>query len=304
MSTESIPQGNRLPSGQDARASTDQLARLIEAEIERIRRARPHLSSRLDSASNLLLLQLASPPRQRPVRVRIAADGRRRFLVSSTSSGGVVYSVDPATYACSCPDAHRRGIGCKHGLCCFILEKAARTQKKGCSACERGWVYRAVEIVNPATGELVEATNPTRCTRCRDGLSHTFVERWLEDQRWIFARTRASNPHWYCLRSEAADPKVFEEVVAHLREFGGPYLWWGSTYLQYVAGQHAYWTMGASVENTVVINRKSLEQVRVDELRNTGGGGIQWPWLHNDIEAERAELRKRESDQDELEEEA
>jgi len=62
--------------------------------------------------------------------------------------------------------------------------------------------------------------------------------------------------------------------------------------------------MGASVENTVVINRKSLEQVRVDELRNTGGGGIQWPWLHNDIEAERAELRKRESDQDELEEEA
>ena len=300
MSTESIPQSNRLLWGQDARASTDQLAASIEAEIERIRRARPRLSSRLDRASNLLLLQLASPPRQRPVKVRIAAGGERRFLVRSTSSRGVVYSVDPATYSCSCPDAHRRGVGCKHGLCCFILEKAARTQKKGCSACDRGWVYRAVKIVNPATGELVEATNPTRCTRCGGGLSHAYVQRWLEARRWIFARSRASNPHWYCLRRDADDPKMFERVVEHLQEYGSPYVWWGSTYLQYVAGQFAYWTMGASVEDTVVINRKSLEQVRIDELRNTGGGGIQWGWLHSDIEAEREELRRQEAGQEEL----
>src|SRR5215210_5321118 len=131
LSDASIPHDARASKNADRRAL---LAESIEAEIERIRETRPHLSSRLDRASNLLLLQLASPPRQRPVKVRIAADGRRRFLVSSASSGGVVYSVDPATYACSCPDAHRRGIGCKHGLCCFILEKAARTQKKGCSA--------------------------------------------------------------------------------------------------------------------------------------------------------------------------
>ena len=83
-----------LPEQENARASKNAdrralLAERVEAEIERIREARPHLSSRLDRASNLLLLQLASPPRQRPVKVRIAADGRRRFLVSSTSSGGV-----------------------------------------------------------------------------------------------------------------------------------------------------------------------------------------------------------------------
>jgi hypothetical protein len=118
MSASRIPENARVSS-----RDREVLAGRIEWEVERIREARPHLSSRLDRASNLLLLQLASPPRQRPVKVRIAADGRRRFLVSSTSSNGVVYSVDPATYACSCPDAHRRGIGCKHGLCCFILRR-------------------------------------------------------------------------------------------------------------------------------------------------------------------------------------
>ena len=56
------------------------------------------------------------------------------------------------------------------------------------------------ELVNPATGEVAEVINPVRCRRCRDGLSHDFVPRWLESQRWIFARSRATTPHEYCLR--------------------------------------------------------------------------------------------------------
>jgi len=90
-------------------------------------------------------------------------------------------------------------------------------------------------------------------------------------------------------------PEDLREVVEHLREDGSPYLWWVSTYLQYVVGQHAYWAMGASVENTELIDRKSLERVWIDELRNTGGGGFQWRWLHCDVEADRAKLRRQES---------
>ena len=292
----------RAPLRPDGASDQDRIAQAVEREIERIREARPHLSSRLDRASNLLLLQLASPPRLRPVKVRIGTDGRRqRFLVRSLTSGGVVYCVS-RTFQCSCPDAHRRdqGRGCKHSLAVYILWRVSRTQKRGCSACDRGWVFRGEEILDPETGEVVEAINPVRCTHCGDSLSHAFVQQWLEDQRWIFARSRANNPHWYCLRSEVADPKIFEQVVEHLREYGSPYVWWGSTYLQYPAGRYAYWTMGAGVENTELVNRKSLEQVRIDELRNTGGGGIQWRWLHGDVEAERAELRRQESNQDEL----
>lgn len=304
MSTDMI-QDDARASDQDARASKHAdhralLAERIEAEIARIRAARPALESRLDRAGTLLVTQLSCSSSLRPIRARIAADGTCRFLVSSSSSPRTTYSVVPGTFECSCPDARRRGKGCKHSLACFILEKASLTQKKGCSACDRGWVYRAVKLVNPATGELVEATNPTRCTRCGDGLSHEFVQQWLESQNWIFAKSRVDNPHWYCLRRNAGDEATFERVVEHLREYGSPYVWWGSIYLQYPAGRYAYWSMGASVENTELINRKSLEQVQIDELRNTGGGGIQWRWLHGDIEAERAELRRRESAQDEL----
>jgi hypothetical protein len=302
----SLPeQENARASDHDARASKNAdrralLAERVEAEIERIREARPHLSSRLDRASNLLLLQLASPPRQRPVKVRIAADGRRRFLVSSTSSGGVVYSVDPATYTCSCPDAHRRGVGCKHGLSCFILRRVGRTQRRGCSACDRGWVFLGEGIVDPESGEVAESINPVRCTRCGNGLSHAYVRHWLEGQRWHFAKSRPDNPHSYCLRGEASDHEAFERIVEFIREYGARYPWWGAVYEQLPLGEYCYWSMGAPLSETQLINRKSLEQVRQDQLTNKGGGGVVWPWLHGDIEAERAELRRQEAAQDEL----
>ena len=303
MIENSVPGPNAKGLDQDARAfkNVDRqvlLAEFIEAEIERMREARPNLSSRLDRAAALLLAQLSLPPQTRPIRLRIGTGGRRqRFLVRSLTSGGVVYCESPITFECSCPDAHRRGQGrgCKHSLAVYISRRVGRTQRRGCSACGRGWVFRSEEVLDPDSGEVVEAINPVRCTRCGDGLSHEFVKQWLEDQRWIFARSLASNPHWYCWRREAADPKIFEQVVEHLREDGSPYLWWVSTYLQYVVGQHAYWAMGASVENTELINRKSLERVWIDELRNTGGGGFQWRWLHCDVEADRAKLRRQES---------
>jgi len=161
-------------------------------------------------------------------------------------------------------------------------------------------VFLSEEILDPATGELVEAVNPTRCLRCGGGPSHAFVQGWLEDQRWIFARSRASNPHWYCLRRNAGDEAIFERIVEFIRERGVPYLWWERHYLQYVAGEWAYWSMGSPIQETSLINRKSLEQVRLDQLWNRGGGGIQWGWLHSDIGAEREELRRQEAGQEEL----
>lgn len=303
MSTASVPPDARASerNWKAARAADrDELAALVEREIERIREARPHLSSRLDRAAALLVAQLSLSPQTRPVRVRIGAGGTRRFLVRSTSSRGVVYSVDPTTYSCTCPDARRRGIGCKHGLCCFILRRVARAQKMGCSACERGWVFIGEEIVDPETGEVAEVVNPVPCMRCGNGLSHAFVGEWLASQRWIYAKSRPDNPHEYCLRREASDPGVFEKVVEHLQTYGHPYPWWGTVYMQYVSGHYAYWSMGSRPAETKLINRKSLEQVRQDQLTNRGGAGVVWPWLHTDFERELAALRRQESAQEEL----
>jgi len=277
MSTDMIPPDARA-SDQDARASKHAdhralLAERIEAEIERIREARPHLASRLDRTSNLLLLQLASPPSQRPVKVRIAANGRRRFLVSSTSSGGVVYSVDPATYSCSCPDAHRRGVGCKHSLCCFILRRVSRTQRRGCSACDRGWVFSGEEIVNQETGEVSTFHNPTRCRACgtvqSPYLTDMELQKWMSSVRWVYAKSMPKHPHEYTLKHEQ-DEELFERVVRTVWDHGYDRAYLRRPWRSLDVGDYFVWVhtepkprMPVPLENTVLVNRALRVQERI-----------------------------------------
>jgi len=262
----------------------------VEEALARLRQARPHLEGRLDRAATYLVVHMSSSTRTRPIRVRIRRTGRPVFLVASLTSGGVTYEVDPADWSCSCPDYHRRGSACKHALAAWILASTAPapTTKQSPGAQE------AVQ----GDDEREEATMLERTPS--DSLTHAQARRWLEAQRWHFAKTMPDNPHSYCLRREAADEGMFEAVVAHIREFGQPYPWWGTVYLQYVAGDFAYWTMGKRPQETILVNRKPLKRVRLDQLTNKGGGGIVWPWLHTDVEAEREDLRRQESGQDEL----
>ncbi len=103
------------------------IAERIEQELDRLRRfadaARPALATRIDRAGDILVTHL-SCRRSNVIRVRVGADGPR-FLVSSASSGGAVYVVDPASWSCSCPDHHRRGAVCKHALACWALGRAS-----------------------------------------------------------------------------------------------------------------------------------------------------------------------------------
>jgi hypothetical protein len=182
-----------------------------------------------------------------------------------------------------------QGSACKHALAVWILASAATDPT----------TKRPAEAQEPIQGdEGEEATVPKRAPS--DGLTHAQARCWLESQRWHFAKTMPDNPHEYCPRREAADEGMFEAVVTHIREFGQPYPWWGTVYLQYVAGDFAYWTMGKRPQETILVNRKTLERVRLDQLTNKGGGGIVWPWLHQDVEAEREDLRRQESGQDEF----
>ena len=321
------------------------IAAAVEESLARLKEARPRLESRIDRAATYLTVQLSTSARTRPIKCRIRKGGRRVYLVSSLTSGGVTYEVSPLDWACSCPDHHRTGEACKHSLGCWILAKAntpipnTRPSELPCEDCGEALPHdrlievqegQAEETLNPGMrvcrmcardhGLPVPRTSPQESEEAarddgegdddqetsmpeRDpdsGPTHAEVGRWLEERRWIYARSRPTNPHEYTLRRECGDEEMFERVVEHLREFGDPYPWWGSIYLQYVSGDHAYWTMGARPQETVLINRKMLEQIRIDQLVNKGGGGIVWPWLHNDIEAERATLRRQESGQEQL----
>jgi len=162
-------------------AARDRIAEAVEQEIERLRELRPYLESRIDRASSILVVQLSSRPRARPVWVRVQGN-RKRFLVSSLSEAGAVYVVDPEDWSCSCPDYRRRDQACKHALAAYVLKRVARGPRKGCSTCERGWVFLGEEVVDPETGEVGEVINPTRCRRCELGLSDDDVQRWLESR--------------------------------------------------------------------------------------------------------------------------
>src|SRR5215207_6384852 len=63
----------------DGASDRDRIAQAVEKEIERLRKLRPELDSRIDRAASILVMQLSSHPRFRPVRVRVQGV-RVRFL--------------------------------------------------------------------------------------------------------------------------------------------------------------------------------------------------------------------------------
>ena len=66
-------------------------------------------------------------------------------------------------------------------------------------------------------------------------------------------------PHEYTLRNKAPDPVRFERVVAHIRSVGYVIPWgkYNNTYLDFDGWR--YWTMGAPIEETTLINRAKLD---------------------------------------------
>ncbi|MBA2442637.1 MAG: hypothetical protein H0V53_09565 [Rubrobacter sp.] len=96
----------------------------IEQELSRLRTARPALDSRISRAEHILTTQLSVSNGTRPVKVRLHADGSRSYTVRSGSKLSQSYSVDPGSFSCECPDAHKRGKGCKHAIACYIFARA------------------------------------------------------------------------------------------------------------------------------------------------------------------------------------
>ncbi len=101
-------------------------AERVEAELERLRAARPALSSRISRAESILVTQLSVSNGRRPIKVRIHPDGDHTYVIRSGSKLSKEYTVNPHVWSCDCPDHRRRGRGCKHGLACYVLERASR----------------------------------------------------------------------------------------------------------------------------------------------------------------------------------
>lgn len=149
------------------------IAERIDVETARLRERRPHLDRRIERATNLLVAHLSSPGAV--IRVRVGA-GDPRFLVASLNDRGAVYTVNPGSWACSCPDFHRNNSPCKHAICCFVLWRLAqcgrsygavnRREVVGCPICRNGIVHVGQAFVNRENGEIRERTLALPCKRC------------------------------------------------------------------------------------------------------------------------------------------
>ena len=84
------------------------------------------------------------------------------------------------------------------------------------------------------------------------------IEQLVHAQQWIFAKTMPDNPHWYTLRRCWERDEDFVWTVQTIRRYGYEEIYEGCFYTVLNIDGMKYWTMGAPIPETVLINRKYL----------------------------------------------
>ena len=79
---------------------------------------------------------------------------------------------------------------------------------------------------------------------------------FVEAQQWIFAKTMADIPHYYCLKKNCPDPEEFDWFVRHLVTHSVPGTFYGKTYRYFFLDEWKYWIMDASPADCDLINRE------------------------------------------------
>lgn len=81
-------------------------------------------------------------------------------------------------------------------------------------------------------------------------------KRFISKQKWICAKTYSDTaPHEYCLKDNTKYKKEFEEAVIFIRENGIKEYFYKKEFIYFYCDGYKYWTMGAPVNETILINR-------------------------------------------------
>ena len=81
---------------------------------------------------------------------------------------------------------------------------------------------------------------------------------FVNEQKWVFAKTMPTWPHEYIVR-ERVDEELFERLVRHIRTHGYEGKFYHKTLTYYDEDGMMYWTMGAPLEETTIINQCKKE---------------------------------------------
>jgi hypothetical protein len=122
-------------------------------------------------------------------------------------------------------------------------------------------IIKPVAVVPPGT---VAQKLSDRVVAVRDGHQHgdmapEEIDDFIQSHHWRFARTMAHVPHSYVVKEKCRAPAEFERFVMHIRRHGYRQKF-GRAYYSYfdwpIDGViHQFWTMGAPLATTIIINR-------------------------------------------------
>ena len=93
------------------------------------------------------------------------------------------------------------------------------------------------------------------------------VKDFIQAEVWTFARTMPEWPHEYLVK-ERVDPDLFEATVRHIREHGFEGQFYQKAITYFAEDGMLYWTMGAPLEKTIIINRCRVEDSYENRRKN------------------------------------
>ena len=88
-------------------------------------------------------------------------------------------------------------------------------------------------------------------------ISKSELQLRLERCFWKYARTLSHNPHHYTLRDKWTDGS-FDEIVEAVRHYSVDERFGKTIYQICYLGNFKYWSMGAPIEETILINKKQI----------------------------------------------
>ena len=93
------------------------------------------------------------------------------------------------------------------------------------------------------------------------------LRRFVDDERWTYAKTMPEWPHEYLVQGRV-DADLLKRLVIHIRANGYQGRFYQRTITYYDEGGLVYWTMGAPIEETTLVNRCRKEDTFESRSKN------------------------------------
>jgi hypothetical protein len=77
---------------------------------------------------------------------------------------------------------------------------------------------------------------------------------FVDAETWTFAKTMPDWPHEYIVR-DRVDGKLFRRLVLHVRAHGYEGRFYARPITYFEEAGRVYWTMGAPLDETIIVNR-------------------------------------------------